>query len=92
MNYLPIDDVFRNPEKKNRSVGLSNGRLDKLARQYKLYVEHKVPRGLWDRELLAYEAYEVHGLACPSSPSAASVQVPGGEMPKAEVERHGERG
>lgn len=78
-------DAVLNPNRK-QAKGLSRGQMDKLARKYERYVEQGVPRNLWDNDLLAYEAYEVYGMACPSSPVAQTMYVPGGKKPESEAE------
>jgi hypothetical protein len=73
-------------ENRKYSNGVSRGRLDKLERRYVDYRNKGVPRELWDNDLLAYEAYEVHGLACPSSPNASVLQETGGQPPNPEAQ------
>jgi hypothetical protein len=72
LSYSRGDAVLQ----KNRPVGkgLSKGAMDKLGRKYERYTKQGVPRDLWDNELIMYEAYEVHGLSCPSSPVVQGLQ------------------
>jgi hypothetical protein len=72
LSYSRGDAVLQ----KNRPVGkgLSKGAMDKLGRKYERYTKQGVPRDLWDNELIMYEAYEVHGLSCPSSPTLSNMQ------------------
>lgn len=73
MNYSRGDAVLRKDKPENK--GLSHGAMDKLGRRVERLLKNKVPRELWTKGELAYEAFELQGLACPSSNALDSVQV-----------------
>lgn len=56
------------------SKGLSRGQMDKLARRVQRRLDNKVPRELWSKDEIMYDAFYITGGACPSSGAIQNMQ------------------
>jgi hypothetical protein len=81
-----LKNAIRDMKKRERPVsGYSKGRIDKIKREIERKIEKGVPafvsvegelgrKQVWEDDELQVQAYEVHGLACPSSPVLSDMQ------------------
>jgi hypothetical protein len=82
-----LKNAIRDMKKRERPVeGMSQGKIDKIKREIKRKREkgvptHITPEGeleripVWSEDEIYVEAYEVNGMACPSSPNAQGMQT-----------------